>query len=70
MYVISHHRFEFGKWIKKCDWTETFPIDQLVDDNNMLLKFETKEDAMNTLKTWGVNVSIALQEGLRIESVN
>lgn len=70
MYVISHHRFEFGKWIKKCDWTETFPIDQLVDDNNMLLKFETKEDAMDTLKLWGVNVSIALQEGLRIESVN
>ena len=70
MYVISHHRFDFGKWIKKCDWTETFPIDQLVDDNNMLLKFETKEDAMDTLKLWGVNVSIALQEGLRIESVN
>ena len=33
-------------------------------------KFETKEDAMDTLKSWGINVSIALQEGLRIESVN
>ena len=70
MYVISHHRFECGKWIKKCSWTETFPVDQLVDDNNIILKFETKEEAIDTLKSWGVNVSIALQQGVKIESVN
>ena len=70
MFIITHHRFDFGKWNKKCKWTESFPVDQLVDNRNKLLKFETKEEALNTLKSWGVNVSIALEHGVTIESIN
>jgi len=70
MYVIAHHLFKSGHWLRKCDWEENFPIDQLVDDNNTILKFETKEEAIDTLQSWGVDVSIAIEQGVRIESVN
>jgi hypothetical protein len=70
MYVIAHYRFDFGKWTKKCKWTETFPIDQLVDDDNKILKFETKEEALETLESWGVNLKIAQSEGVRIEMMH
>jgi hypothetical protein len=42
----------------------------LVDEHDKLLKFETKEEALNTLKSWGVDVSIALEHGVTIESIN
>ena len=70
MYLISHHLIKSNKFLRECTWTENFPVDQLVDENNKLLKFETKEEAIDTLKSWGVDVSIALQEGVKIESVN
>ena len=70
MYVISHHLFKSKKFLRECPWTENFPVDQLVDEDNTVLKFETKEEAIDTLKSWGVDVSIALEEGVKIESVN
>ena len=70
MYLISHHLFKSNKFLRDCPWTEHFPVDQLVDDDNKLLKFETKEEAMDTLKSWGVNVSIALEQGVTIEGIN
>ena len=70
MYVIAHHLFKSNKFLRDCPWTEHFPVDQLVDDDNKLLKFETKEEAMDTLKSWGVNVSIALEQGVTIEGIN
>ena len=70
MYVISHHRFKFGNWIKKCSWEENFPIDQLVDDNNHILKFKTEEEALKTLEEWGIDTRYALQEGVKIEMVH
>ena len=70
MYVISHHLFKSNKFLRDCPWTEHFPVDQLVDEHDKLLKFETKEEALDTLKSWGVNVSIALEHGVTIESIN
>jgi len=70
MYLISHHLFKSNKFLRECPWTENFPVDQLVDEDNTILKFETKEEAINTLKSWGVDVSIALEQGVKIESVN
>jgi hypothetical protein len=70
MYVIAHHLFKSNKFLRECPWTENFPVDQLVDEDNTILKFETKEEAIDTLKSWGVDVSIALEEGVKIESVN
>ena len=43
MYVIAHHKFRSPKKLRKCPWTENVPIDQLVDDDNKILKFETKK---------------------------
>ena len=70
MYVIAHHLFKSNKFLRECPWTENFPVDQLVDEDNTVLKFETKEEAIDTLKSWGIDVSIALEEGVKIESVN
>ena len=70
MYVIAHHRYKSFNRLRKSKWTETWPIDQLVDEDNNILKFETKEEAMDTLKSWGVNVSIALEQGVTIEGIN
>jgi hypothetical protein len=70
MYVIAHHLFKSNKFLRECPWTENFPVDQLVDEDNTILKFETKEEAINTLKSWGVDMSIALEQGVKIESVN
>ena len=70
MYLISHHLFKSNKFLRDCPWTEHFPVDQLDDEHDELLKFETKEEALNTLKSWGVNVSIALEHGVTIESIN
>ena len=70
MYVIAHHLIKSNKFLRKCPWTENFPVDQLVDEDNTILKFETKEEAIDTLKSWGVDVSIALEQGVKIEGVN
>ena len=70
MYLISHHLIKSNIFLRECPWTENFPVDQLVDEDNTILKFQTKEEAIDTLKSWGVDVSIALQEGVKIESVN
>lgn len=70
MYVITHYRLLAIQKIKKCKWTETFPIDQLVDDDNNLLTFDTKKEALDTLEDWGVNMNIAHEEGVRIERIH
>lgn len=70
MYVISHHLFKSDDWLRKCPWTENFPVDQLVDDDNKLLKFETQEEALNTMRSWGIDVNTALENGVRIERVH
>tara|TARA_Y100000114_G_C11634208_1_gene265918 strand:- start:254 stop:562 length:309 start_codon:yes stop_codon:yes gene_type:complete len=80
MYVIAHYRFKNISELKtvckeitkssKIPWHETWPIDQLVDDDNKILKFETKEEALETLESWGVNLNIAQAEGVRIEMVH
>jgi len=70
MYVIAHSLFKSDKWLRECPWGENFPIDQLVDEDNKLLKFKTKEEALDTLKSWGVNVSIAIEQGVTIEGIN
>ena len=70
MYLISQHIFKSNNFLRDCPWTEHFPVDQLVDEHDKLLKFETKQEALDTLKSWGVNVSIALEQGVKIESVN
>ena len=70
MYVISHHLFKSDDWLRKCPWTENFPVDQLVDDDNKLLKFETQEEAMDTLKSWGIDVNTALEKWSKIERVH
>tara|TARA_R100001015_G_C4472351_1_gene55603 strand:- start:136 stop:414 length:279 start_codon:yes stop_codon:yes gene_type:complete len=70
MYVISHHLFKSDDWLKKCPWTENFPVDQLVDDDNKLLKFETQEEALDTMRSWGVDVNTALENGVKIERVH
>ena len=70
MYVIAHHRYKSFNRLRKSKWTETWPIDQLVDEENNILKFETKEEALQTLKSWGVDMVFAQQEGVTIEGVN
>jgi|TARA_E500000318_G_C3429813_1_gene160647 hypothetical protein len=70
MYVISHHLFKSDDWLRKCPWTENFPVDQLVDDDNKLLKFETQEEALDTMRSWGVDVNTALENGVKIERVH
>jgi|TARA_R100000278_G_scaffold37548_1_gene33484 hypothetical protein len=70
MYVISHHLFKSDDWLRKCPWTENFPVDQLVDDDNKLLKFETQEEALNTMRSWGIDVNTALENGVKIERVH
>jgi hypothetical protein len=70
MYVITHYRLLAIQKIKKCKWTETFPIDQLVDDDNNLLTFNTKKEALDTLEDWGINMNIAHEEGVRIERIH
>ena len=70
MYVIAHYRFKNISELKTFPWHETWPIDQLVDDDNKILKFETKEEALETLESWGVNLSIAQAEGVRIEMMH
>ena len=70
MYVIAHHRYKSFNRLRKSKWTETWPIDQLVDEENNILKFETKEEALQTLKSWGVDIVFAQQEGVTIEGVN
>jgi len=70
MYLISQQLFKSNKFLRECPWTENFPVDQLVDEDNKLLKFETKEEALDTLKSWGVDVSIALEQGVTIEGIN
>ena len=70
MYVIAHYKFRSPKKLKTFPWHETWPIDQLVDDDNKILKFETKEEALETLESWGVNLSIAQAEGVRIEMMH
>ena len=70
MYLISHHLFKSNKFLRDCPWTEHFPVDQLVDEHDKLLKFETKEEALQTLKSWGVDMVFAQQEGVTIEGVN
>jgi len=70
MYMIAHYRFRSTDLIKKCDWKENFPVDQLVDDNNHILKFKSKEEALETLEDWGINTYIALQEGVRVEMIH
>ena len=34
MYLISHHLFKSNKFLRECPWTENFPVDQLVDEDN------------------------------------
>ena len=70
MYVISHHLFKSDDWLRKCPWTENFPVDQLVDDDNKLLNFETQEEALDTMRSWGVDVNTALENGVKIERVH
>ena len=70
MFIITHHRFDFGKWNKKCKWTESFPIDQLVDNKNKLLKFKTEEEALEELVEWGVDINFAMDNGVTIERIH
>jgi len=70
MYVIAQSLFKSNKWLRECPWEENFPVDQLVDDNNKILKFKTKQEAIDNLESWGVNVSIAHQQGVTIEGIN
>ena len=70
MFIITHHRFDFGKWNSKCKWTESFPIDQLVDNKNKLLKFKTEEEALEELVEWGVDINFAMDNGVTIERIH
>ena len=70
MFIITHHRFDFGKWNNKCKWTESFPIDQLVDNKNKLLKFKTEEEALEELVEWGVDINFAMDNGVTIERIH
>ena len=70
MYVIAHHRYNDINRLRKAKWSETYPVDQLVDEENNILKFETKEEALQTLKSWGVDMVFAQQEGVTIEGVH
>ncbi len=69
MFMIAQYKFRSDRWVRKCKWTSTFPVDQLVDENNMPLKFKTKQEAYDTLESWGVDINFAEQQGVKVVSL-
>tara|TARA_R100001163_G_scaffold42697_1_gene32262 strand:- start:444 stop:722 length:279 start_codon:yes stop_codon:yes gene_type:complete len=69
MFMIAQYKFKSDRWVRKCKWTSTFPVDQLVDEHNMPLKFKTKQEAYDTLEEWGVDINFAEQQGVKVVSL-
>jgi hypothetical protein len=69
MFMIAQYKFKSDRWVRKCKWTSTFPVDQLVDEYNMPLKFKTKQEAYDTLEEWGVDINFAEQQGVKVVSL-
>jgi len=58
-----------SKNLRRCEWTEKFPIDQLVDEENKVLTFKTEKEAKEAMESWGVDLYIAEQSGVVIERI-
>ena len=43
MYVIAHYKFRSPSKLKTFPWHETWPIDQLVDDDNKILSLKQRK---------------------------
>ena len=69
MFMSAQYKFKSDRWVSKCKWTSTFPVDQLVDEHNMPLKFKTKQEAYDTLEEWGVDINFAEQQGVKVVSL-
>ena len=69
MFMIAQYKFKSDRWVRKCKWTSTFPVDQLVDEHDMPLKFKTKQEAYDTLEEWGVDINFAEQQGVKVVSL-
>ena len=67
MYLISHHLFKSNKFLRDCVWTEHFPVDQLVDEHDKLLKFETKEEAIDYVKEVELQVPLVSNHGTPLQ---
>ncbi len=69
MFLIAHYKFMSNINLNKYKWTEKFPIDQLVDDENKVLTFKTEKEAKEAMVSWGVDLYIAEQSGVVIERI-
>tara|TARA_E500000318_G_scaffold102307_1_gene106507 strand:+ start:165 stop:350 length:186 start_codon:yes stop_codon:yes gene_type:complete len=58
-----------SKNLRRCEWTEKFPIDQLVDEENKVLTFKTEKEAKEAMESWGVDLYMAEQSGVVIERI-
>lgn len=69
MFLIAHYKFMSSKNLRRCEWTEKFPIDQLVDDENKVLTFKTEKEAKEAMVSWGVDLGLAEESGVVIERI-
>ena len=69
MFLIAHYKFMSSKNLNEYQWTEKFPVDQLVDDENKILTFKTEKEAKEAMESWGVDLYIAEQSGVVIERI-
>ena len=68
MFMLVHYKTRNLRTLDK--WTNTYPIDQLVDSFNMPLIFHSKDECLEALETWGVNVGEIHTCGFEIESIH
>ena len=67
MFMIVQYKTRNLENIKR--WTESYPIDQLTDQFDMPLIFKTKEECLQAMEIWGVNIKEFQVEGFEIERV-
>ena len=69
MFLIAHYKFMSNRNLNQYKWTEKFPIDQLVDEENKVLTFKTEKEAREAMVSWGVDLGLAEQSGVVIERI-
>jgi hypothetical protein len=68
MFMIVHYKTRNLKDLK--EWDITYPIDQLTDQYNMPLVFKSKNECLEALELWGVNMNDVHTVGFEIMRVH
>jgi|TARA_Y100000296_G_C5116004_1_gene227762 hypothetical protein len=64
--IVQYKTRDLGN-IKR--WTKSYPIDQLTDQFDMPLVFQTREECLQAMEIWGVDLKEFDVEGFEIERV-